>query len=424
MSAAGGRDDAPPQRPRDVRAAFLLLGLFVGLGGGALSGGGVRAAVSAVARPVGALWLDALTMTVVPLVFGLLVTAIAGTAREAKAGSVTLRALVWFAVILTVACLVAAFLTAGLLHLWPIAGLGLALSADAGAPPPAPAADVAWYHTIIPANPIRAAADTAMVPLVVFALLLGFATAQLERDAAEALLRPLRALVDAMLVIVRWVLRAGPIGVAALAFTAAADLGAGVFGTLAHYVALVSAACLAATLLAYLWVWVFGRTSVIAFARAAVPVQALALGTQSSLATLPAMIEAAARLRGDPRVAGIVLPLAVSLFRAASAAANVAVAVYLAHLHGAGPDIGLLVLAALVAVPVSLGAVGLPAQVSFFATIAPVCIAIGAPITALPLLLAIEAVPDLFRTLGNVTNDLAVTRLLSGRDADADPAGG
>jgi Na+/H+-dicarboxylate symporter len=65
------------------------------------------------------------------------------------------------------------------------------------------------------------------------------------------------------------------------------------------------------------------------------------------------------------------------------------------------------------AVPVSLAAVGLPAQISFFATIAPLCLAFGIPVTALPLLLAIEVIPDLFRTLGNVTSDLAVSCVVS-----------
>jgi Na+/H+-dicarboxylate symporter len=395
-----------------ARPLLLLAGLAIGLLGGVLSDGRPQALLLDVTRPIGALWLDALTMTVVPLVFGLLVTAVASTSRDAVAGPLTLRALLWFAVMLTVACLVAAFLTDLLLRLWPVAGGSL----DLGTAPPLPEtpADAAWYHGVFPANPIRAAADTAMVPLVVFALLLGFATARIAPERAEALLMPLRALVDAMLVLVRWVLRVGPIGVAALAFGAGANLGAGVFGTLAQYVLLVSAACVAAALLAYIWVAIVTRGAPIRFTRAAAPVQAVALGTQSSLASLPAMVEASARMRIDPGVSGIVLPLAVSLFRASSAAANVAVAIYLAHLNGSAPGVGLLLLAAIVAVPVSLGAVGLPAQVSFFATIAPVCLAIGAPIAALPLLLAIEAVPDLFRTLGNVTNDLAVTRILAG----------
>ena len=401
-----------------ARPLLLLAGLAIGLTLGVLVTGRAAVVLGAILQPVGALWLDALTMSVVPLVFGLLVTGVASASREAAAGSTTLRAMLFFALMLLAACIAAAALAQGLLHWWPVPVGGLGEGAAGAVPGGASSAE--WYHSIIPANPIRAAADMAMVPLVVFALFLGFALARLDREAAERFLGPTRTLVDAMLVIVGWVLAAGPLGIAALAFGAGAKLGAGVVGVLGQYVAVVAACCLLATALAYLWVALAGGQSPLRFARAALPVQAVALGTQSSLASLPVMVEASGALGVPAASAGIVLPLAVSLFRAASAAANVAVAIYLAHAHGIPLGIGALALAALVAVPVSLGAVGLPAQVSFFATIAPVCIAIGVPVSALPLLLAIEALPDLFRTLGNVTNDLAVA-CIAGRSRSVPP---
>ncbi len=61
-------------------------------------------------------------------------------------------------------------------------------------------------------------------------------------------------------------------------------------------------------------------------------------------------------------------------------------------------------------------------QVSFFASIAPICIAMGVPLEMLPLLLAVEVIPDIFRTLGNVTADLAVTRMVQGGEAEPDVA--
>lgn len=391
-----------------ARPLWLLAGLVIGLAGGILTGGPAATLVKQVARPIGTLWLDALTMTVAPLVFALLVTGIATTSRSAAAGSTAMRALVTFVVLLSAATLTAAFLADALLQLWEIPPHAL----PAGSAPPAPSADE-WYQSIIPTNPIKAASDTAMVPLVVFALFFGFALARLTPEAAEAVLKPLRTLADAMLVIVGWVLAVGPVGVAALAFGAGANFGTGVLSVLAQYVAIVAICCLAATLLAYVAAAVIGRVSPLRFVRAVAPAQAVAVGTQSSLATLPVMLQAAGRLGVREEIAGIVLPLAVSLFRAASAAANVAVAVYLGHMHGLPLGPASLLLAALVAVPVSLGAVGLPAQVSFFATIAPVCLAIGVPVTALPLLLAIESLPDLFRTLGNVTADVAATTIVA-----------
>lgn len=221
------------------------------------------------------------------------------------------------------------------------------------------------------------------------------------------------ALVEVMLVIVRGVLWFAPAGVLALGFQLGARVGAGALGALLHYVLVICLVGLGATLLGYVLAAGVGRMSVFRFARAVMPAQGIALGTQSSLATLPIMIESAPALGASSATSGIVLPMAVAMFRAASAAANVAVTVYLAQLFGVPLPLQALLLLASVAAVVSLAAVGLPAQVSFFATIGPVCLAVGVPLTALPLLLAVESFPDVFRTLGNVTNDMALTRILA-----------
>lgn len=366
--------------------------------------------------PAGRLWLNALTMTVVPLVFSLLVTGILSAAHDARQSGVALRALLWFAVLLVGSCLVAGASTTLILQLWPIGGAAAHLHPPAGSAPVIGNA-ASWLDGIIPTNPIKAAAETAMVPMVVFALLFGFAAARIDDDLQRALQTFFRATAETMLVIVQWVLLIAPIGVFALAFSLGVRAGAEALGVLVQYVVVVASACVLTGLLAYGVAAVGGHVSPVRFAKAALPAQVVALSTQSSLATLPAMLEAASMLTIDRASAGIILPLAVSIFRAASAAANIAVALYLAAVYGLSPGLTGIVLAALVAAAVSLAAVGLPAQVSFFATIGPVCLALGVPVELLPLLLAVETIPDLFRTVGNVTADLAVTRLASRSEA-------
>lgn len=392
-------------------ALRILAGLLLGITAGSLAAGSRAAApLLAVAVPIGRLWLDALTMTVVPLVFSLLVTGILGAAHDARQNRVAWRALLWFAGLLAGGCLVAAASTSVLLQLWPVGDAAAQLRPPAGTPPAiGSAAD--WVGGIIPTNPIKAAAETAMVPLVVFALFFGFAAARIAGDLQRALQTVFRAIAETMLVIVQWVLLVAPVGVFALAFGLGARAGTGAVGVLVQYVVVVASACTLIALLAYVVVAVAGRLSPVRFARAALPAQVVALSTQSSLATLPAMVEAAPALGVARTAAGIILPLAVSIFRASSAAANIAVALYLAAVYGLTPGIAAVATAALVAAAVSLAAVGLPAQVSFFATIGPVCLALGVPVELLPLLLAVETIPDLFRTVGNVTADLAVARL-------------
>jgi proton glutamate symport protein len=398
--------------PMTGLSARILVGLALGLFTGAvLTGGPTSSTLLSVLQPIGKLWLDALTMTVVPLVFSLLVTGIVSAADSASGGRTAPRALMWFAVLLVGACLVSAALTTLALNLWPISPEAASLRALAG-PPPQLSSAADWLANIIPTNPLKAASETAMVPLVIFALFFGFAVSRIEPDLRASIQTFFRAVVQAMLVIVHWVLWVAPLGVFALAFAVGARAGVSAAGALLQYVVLAVSACLVTALLAYVVAALLGRMSPLAFARAALPAQIVAASTQSSLASLPAMIDAAGPLGVGRQDAGIVLPLAVSIFRAASAAANVTVAIYLAHLHGVALGPGTLVIGALVAAAVSVAAVGLPAQVSFFAIIGPVCLAMGVPIDLLPLLLAIETIPDIFRTLGNVTADLAVTRVV------------
>ena len=410
--------DRPPA-PRVPPAARIFAALAGGVVLGTLLADRAPALlghVRIVADPIGRLWLNGLTMTVVPLVFGLLVTGIASAARSASAGGIARRALLWFALLLIAACGVAALLSSALLAVWPPVASALLTGTAPAGPPVAAAGAGDWVSGLIPTNPIKAAAETAMVPLVVFALLFGFAVARITAPLRDSLVMLLQALVETMLVIVQWILWLAPLGVFALAIAVGAQLGLGAAGTLLHYVVIVVAACLSAAMLAAVAAIVIGRISPIRFLRAALPAQVVAVSTQSSLASLPAMIDAAPALGSDRDAAGVIFPLAVSIFRAASAAANVAVAVYLAHLHGVTLSPATLAIGAVTAAAVSLAAVGLPAQVSFFATIAPVCVAMGVPITLLPVLLAVESLPDIFRTFGNVTADLAVVRL-AGRSA-------
>jgi Na+/H+-dicarboxylate symporter len=127
------------------------------------------------------------------------------------------------------------------------------------------------------------------------------------------------------------------------------------------------------------------------------------------------MLGGVARLGVPPATADIVLPLAIALFRATGPAMNLAVALYIAHWFGIdlGPaEIALGIAAAAIT---TMGAVSLPGSVSFFTSIAPIALAIGAPIEPLALLIAVETIPDIVRTVGNVTMDIAVTATVAAR---------
>jgi Na+/H+-dicarboxylate symporter len=154
---------------------------------------------------------------------------------------------------------------------------------------------------------------------------------------------------------------------------------------------------------------VAGRLALGAYLRALVPVSAMALSTQSSLATLPAMLSACKKLGMRSASAELSLPLCVALFRATGPAMNLAVVIYVAHLTGTPLGLSAMLAGVAVAALAELGTPSLPGAISFVLSIGPVAIAMGVPVGPLALLVAVEMLPDLMRTWGNVAMDVAVT---------------
>jgi Na+/H+-dicarboxylate symporter len=155
-----------------------------------------------------------------------------------------------------------------------------------------------------------------------------------------------------------------------------------------------------------------GRRSPVAFARALLPAQTVALSTQSSLASLPAMLVSCRNLSLRERTGEFVLPLAVALFRSTGPGMNMAVSVYAAHLTGVTLTPTVIAAGVVTAFATSLGAVSLPGAISFVTSCAPVALAMGVPVEPLALLVAVEMLPDLMRTLGNVSMDVAITAVV------------
>ena len=354
----------------------ILIALIAGLLLGILSADfspSLTASAILVAEPVGGIWLDALRMTIIPLVVSLLITGIAATAEAARAGRLALRALIMFVAILWTSSLLAALLLPLFVALWPLpAASGEALRIALGSVP-SQVAEVPgigqFLRGIVPANPVAAAANDMLLPLIFFTTLFGFAATRLPPEPRQQLTAFFAAIGDAMLVVIGWVLWLGPVGVFALAYVVGARAGTGALGALAHYVLIVSSLGVAVWLLAYPLARFGAGIGLAAFARAAAPAQAVAASTQSSLASLPSMLASAERLGVPIRSAGVVLPLAVALFRATGPAMNLGVVLYIAYWFGM-PLSPVQIAAGIAAGAITtMGAVSLPGQVSFITSI-------------------------------------------------------
>jgi Na+/H+-dicarboxylate symporter len=406
--------------------ASLLAGLLVGAWIQSVGNPQLTSAADVV-QAFGGLWLNALRMTVIPLVFSLLVVGIASVADATATGGLVARAVILFTVLLVLAAIFSILVVNGVLSLWPVDRASAAsFIAGAGSSAPqitAPPTFSDWLQSLAPSNPIASAAQDKVLPLVVFAIFFGFAATRLAVSMRESLVGFFRAVSEVMIVIVHWVLLAGPIGVFALSLGVGAHTGFAAAGTIAHYIAVVAGTLAASTVVAFLIAIVFGRQPVGKFVNAATPVWAIAFSTQSSLASLPAMLEGARRGLGiSERVVDVILPLAVAVFRFTSPVGNLAVCYFIAHLYGLHPSFLQMASGVAVAYAMSIGAVGLPGQVSYIASIAPICLALGVPTDLLGIFLAVEVIPDIFRTLGNVTGDLAATSILARGEKASAPA--
>ena len=408
-------------RSLSVRVLIALVaGLALGAVGAAYGGATTKSLIEGF-ESVGTLWLNGLRMTVVPLLFSVLVVGIAGVADAAATGKLALKALAWFLGFLLIGCAWTIAFGNGFYGLFPVDAAGAA-ALRAGAPPP-PAEVLAtpsfglFLKGLAPTNPIKAAAEDAILPLVVFAGFFGFAVTRLPEARRVALTEFFDTLSQAMVQIVRWVLWAAPVGVFALGLGVGLRAGVGAAGVIGHYIAAVVLAQVGIIILAFLAAVILGRVPLMLWLRALAPVQVTAFATQSSIACLPAMIEQSRdQLRVPDRVTGLVLPLAVSVFKLTSPVANLGVAIFVAQVYGLHPVPVQYLAAVVVALAVSVASVGLPGQVSFFMSTGPICLALGLPLDLLPILIAVEVIPDIFRTVGNVTGDMAVTAILA-RDA-------
>ena len=384
-------------------------------------------AVADAAAPIGTLWVNAIRMTVIPLVVSLLITSVASMSDVSMIGRIGARTLAVFlamlagATALTIPLAIAVF--SGLSRLTvlrpelPPGAADAATSVSAGA---SAVGFSSWLTSLIPTNPVAAAANGAMLPLILFTLFLALAIARTRAVARETLLGFFGALSEAMLVLVRWVVWLAPVGVFALMLPLGAHGGTGLAGALGFYVVAYSIASVLFTLLLYPAVAIFGHIPLRDFARAALPAQLIAFSSSSSIASLPALVEGAEEKLQLPKdVTAFVLPLAVSIFKFAGPVSWPFGALFVAWFYHV--DLHAVHYATIAFASIFLGfaAPGVPRGA--FLMLAPLFLAIGLPVEGIGILIAVDALPDLFSTVLNASGDLAAAALVARYSTRARP---
>ncbi len=395
-----------------------MAGLGLGIGT-SITGNPVLATFARWVEPLGTLFINAIRMTIIPLVVSSLIVGVSSAPDARTIGRLGGRALFFMLVSLAIACtlgVLAAGPAFSLLSIDPAASAALRESAVAASDSARALPTFAqWLVDLVPSNPIKAAADGAMLPLIIFSLAFGIALTHVEVQRRTAVVRVLEGILDTSITLVHWVLQLAPIGVFALAVPLAARLGVSAAGALATYVGVVSLLSVVLITLLYPVAVIGGRVKLGTFARAILPAQAMAFSGRSSLAALPAMITATRDTLGlPPQIAGFLVPLLTATFRIGSGVGQTVPIVFISHLYGIPLGPLELVTIAFTVLVVSFSVPGIPGGTII--AMVPVLMAAGLPVEGIGIILGVDTIPDMFRTTANVTGDMTAAVVLGVRE--------
>jgi proton glutamate symport protein len=407
-----------------VRVHRVVIGLIAGLIVGSILGawaGDFSSRVFAVLSPIGQLWVGAIRMTIVPLVVSLMFVSVA-TRENRGLGRVGGVTIVTFLALLVFSAVVAIVIVPPLMRDMKLSPESVAaLRGTATAEAAGTTAKLtqlpgfsAWLTSLVPTNVVKSATDGAMLPIIVFTLLFALAARKIDEELRGTLVSFFGAVAGAMTRVVEWVIAVAPIGVFALVAVATGRMGLSLLGAMTYYVVGISAMSVLFALLMYPIATLAGGVSPRAFVRAVFPAQAVAFGSSSSLASLPALVEGSRRLKLPSQIGGLVLPFAVATFKVATPITMLTGTMFIARLYGVSIDTTALISIVLTAIALSLTAPGIPQGAQLM--LAPVLTSYGLPAEGIALLIAADTIPDLFGTVTNVTGDL-VAGTVVGRHA-------
>lgn len=366
-------------------------------------------------EPVGAIWIGLLRMTILPLVIALLVTAITGMSKNNSLGSLMKKTAIVFLALNLLMIVITLLVVPPLLKLIP-ASLTVSVHTKTAATVISnePLSFVNELLGWIPVNPFKSAAEGAIMPIIIFSIFLGLAVNRIANGPKNIIVQFFQGLSDAMLVIVRWLFIVAPIGIFAVVFPLICQMGTGIVGALVYYVIITILNFMICMLMLYACIYFFSGQSIRRFASASLQPQVVVIGTQSSVATLPAMITAADHgLQISPQITSPVLTLAVSVFRAGSLASLIIYALFTAHIYHINFTLSQMTTVVLISILANIASIGIPSAASFFAPITTLFQAIGLPFEMIAILFAVDTIPDVAGGVVNVTGDMTAVAIVA-----------
>jgi dicarboxylate/amino acid:cation (Na+ or H+) symporter, DAACS family len=379
-----------------------------------------------VLRPIGQIFLRTIFMIVVPMVFSALVIGVYQLGRGRDLSGVAGRTL-GFTVLLSATSVAIGVALVNLLQ----PGRGVQLAA-AGVPTPGvqaieanaaavkPLSDV--FIELIPRNPFESAVralDGEMLPLMVFAVIFGVAVSHLRPRQGEdevLLVSVFEQIFDACMRIVHFAMLLAPFAVFAIVFNTAFTFGTGILASLLYYVITVVAGLLVQQFVVYsALLWTVARRSPAEFFRKCREVYLYAFSTASSNATLPLSLDVAENtLHLPPQIARFVLTVGSTANQNGTALFEGVTVLFLAQVYGLDLTIGQQIRVMVMSILAGVGTAGIPG--GSLPMVMIVAQSVGIPAEGMGLILGVDRFLDMCRTAVNVSGDLVIAALVSGRE--------
>lgn len=399
----------------------LLLGALAGITTNVVTDGGesTQRFVSLVTEPAGRMWLSALIMTVIPLIMSSLALGVAGLGDLRQVGRIGLTTLTIFVGLTAAAAVIGLTLTN---VFRPGEGLDPAMRAELMSAYGSEAKNAAGLSgsglsmdmlvKIVPRNPVKAAAEGDMLAVIFFSLMLGIGIASVPREKSGPLASFLESLGYVTVEIIHLVMRLAPIGVFCLIYSVTARFGFDLLIQLFKYVGLVLAGLILMMTVVYGIVLKFGaRRSPLQFMKGARVAIVTAFSTSSSNATLPTTMEVAQNELGIRKsVAGFVLPLGATMNMNGTSLFEGVTVLFLAQVFGVDLSLGQQILVIAMSVITAVGAAGIPGGAIPFLII--VLGMFGIPPEGIAIVLGIDRILDMSRTVVNVAGDLVTASII------------
>lgn len=375
---------------------------------------------------IGSLFLNALKMIIVPLIFSSIVMGVAGIGSGGNLGALGGRTLVFYVVTTLAATMLGLLLInivgPGYQDGVPVGDmLALDASADelvalAEGRGPGDVAQV--FHKMVPPNIVQAAADGQMLGIIFFALLFGYFMTHLTHDLAEPLFKFWDSVFHVMMKMTEWIMKFAPIGVFGLVAKVVAEAGFSAVRPLAVFaVTVVIALALHITLVMPLFLRFVGKVKPYSMFPKMAPAMLTAFSTSSSSATLPVTMECLEDNVGvSNKISSFVLPLGATVNMNGTALYECAAAMFLAQAYGLDLTIGVQFSIVFIALLTSVGVAGVPS--ASLVAIAIILGAVGLPVEAIGVLMVFDRILDMLRTSVNIFGDSCCAVIVARLDGE------